>query len=68
MIEKTILSHLIFTEPYARKVLPFLRDDYFQNQADRTVYKLINSYVEQYNNTPTKEVLQIELKNKEGIS
>ena len=68
MIEKTILSHLIFNEPFARKVLPFLKDEYFQNIPDRTVYKLISEYVNKYNGTPTREVLQLELKNKDGIS
>lgn len=68
MIEKTILSHLVFNEAFARKTLPFLKDEYFHNQTDKTVYKLINDYVLKYNNTPTKEVLHIELKNKEGMS
>jgi replicative DNA helicase len=68
MIEQSILSHLLFNEAFARKVLPFLKVDYFQNQHDKVVYSLINEYVEKYNNTPTKEVLYIELKNKEGLS
>ena len=68
MIEKTILSHLVFNEAFARKTLPFLKDEYFHNQTDKTVYKLINDYVIKYNNTPTKEVLHIELKNREGMS
>jgi len=68
MIEKTILSHLIFNEAFARKALPFLRDDYFQNQPDKVVYKLISDYVQKYNNTPTKEVLFLELNNKDGLS
>ena len=68
MIEKTILSHLIFNEPYARKCLPFLRDEYFQNQPDKVVYKLISDYVQKYNNTPTREVLFLELNNKDGLS
>ena len=68
MIEKTILSHLIFNEPYARKCLPFLKDEYFQNQPDKVVYKLISDYVQKYNNPPTKEVLFLELNNKDGLS
>jgi hypothetical protein len=68
LIEKTIISHLIFNEAFARKTLPFLKDEYFHNQTEKTVYKLINNYVLKYNNTPTKEVLHIELKNKEGMS
>lgn len=68
MIEKTILSHLVYNEAFARKVLPFLRDEYFQNQPDKVVYKLISDYVQKYNNTPTKEVLFLELNNKDGLS
>ena len=68
MIEQSILSHLIFNEAFARKVIPFLKAEYFQNQHDKVVYGLINEYVEKYNNTPTKEVLYIELKNKDGLS
>lgn len=68
MIEKTILSYLIYNEVFARKVLPFLKDEYFQNQPDKVVYKLISDYVQKYNNTPTKEVLFLELNNKEGLS
>jgi replicative DNA helicase len=68
MIEKTIISHLIFNEAFARKTLPFLKDEYFHNQHEKTVYKLIDTYVKKYNSTPTKEVLHIELKNREGLS
>lgn len=68
MIEKTILSHLVFNEVFARKSLPFLKDEYFQNLSDKVVYSLINQYVNKYNSTPTKEVLFLELNNKDGLS
>ena len=68
MIEKTILSHLIFNEAFARKTLPFLKEEYFQTQHDKTIYNLINEYVNKYNSTPTKEVLFLELNNKDGMS
>ena len=68
MIEKTILSHLIFNEAFARKTLPFLKDEYFQHQHDKVVYKLIQDYVTKYNSTPTKEVLFLELNNKDGLN
>ena len=67
-IESAILSHLIFNEAFARKTLPFLKDDYFHNQHEKTVYKLVDAYVKKYNSPPTKEVLHIELNNKDGLS
>ncbi|CAB5220613.1 DnaB Replicative DNA helicase [uncultured Caudovirales phage] len=67
-IESAILSHLIFNEAFARKTLPFLKDEYFHNQHEKTVYKLVDAYVKKYNSPPTKEVLHIELNNKDGLS
>ena len=66
--EHTILSHLLFNEAFARKTLPFLKDEYFHNQSDKVVYQLIKEYVDKYNNVPTKEVMYIELKNKDGLA
>ena len=68
MIEQTILSHLVFNEAFARKVLPFLKPEYFHNHNDRAVFGLIDDYVKKYNNTPSKEVLHIELGNTDKLS
>ena len=53
---------------FARKALPFLKDEYFQNLSDKVVYSLINEYVNKYNSTPTKEVLFLELNNRDGLN
>lgn len=64
-MEKSILSHLVYNEKYGRKVLPFLKEEYFPEESDRVLFGLISSYVTQYNAFPTKEALFIELGNKE---
>ena len=61
-IEKTILSNLIFSEEYCRKILPFLKEDYFSG-SEKVLFNLIGRHVEKYNSLPTKEVLNIELDN-----
>ena len=68
MIEKTILSHLIYNEPFARKVLPFLKDEYFNASSEKVVYGIIRDYIDKYNSTPTKEVLALELSNMDGMN
>ena len=68
MIEQTILSHLVYNEAFARKTLPFLKAEYFHNMHDKVVFNLIDDYVKNYNNTPTKEVLLIELNKADGLS
>jgi replicative DNA helicase len=68
MFEKVIFDNLMFNEEYARKVIPFLKVEYFHNNDDKIVFKLIDDYVKKYNAFPTKEALYIDLSNKENIS
>ena len=59
--ETAILKNLLQNEEYTRKVLPFLKTDYFTENADKTVYNKIHDFVVKYNNLPSKEALVIEL-------
>lgn len=68
MIEQTILSHLAFNEEYARKVLPFLKEEYFVDPAHKLSFKLINGYIDKYNSMPSREALLIELGNASGLN
>lgn len=68
MIEQTIFANLIHNEEYARKVLPFLRKDYFQSRTDQTLYGLISSFVDKYNNMPTQAALLVEANNIETLT
>ena len=60
-IEFLILKCLINNEDYSRKVLPFIKSEYFEDNSEKTVFLEIQSFMEQYNKLPTKEVLYIEL-------
>lgn len=62
-MEKTVLSHLIFNEKYGRKVLPYIKSEYFQDKAQKALFELIENYVKKYNSFPTKETLFIDLSN-----
>lgn len=68
MIEEVILSNLAHNEEYARKVLPFLREEYFGDGSHRLTYKLMSEYINKYNGLPSKEALMIELTNTSGLS
>lgn len=60
-LENLIFKNLLKTEPYLRKVLPFLKPDYFQDQSDRLLFSLIHDFVEKYNTAPTTDALIIEV-------
>jgi len=60
-IEKTILKNLLKNEEYARKVLPFLKEEYFTNQSDKILFKEINDFILKYNVVPSFDALTIEV-------
>ena len=66
MIDRYILTTLIDNEPYTRKVLPFLKSEYFSFKEDQLIYKLVNEYFEKYNTVPDRAALSIELQNVSG--
>ena len=67
-IERTTLSNLVYNEPYARKVLPFIKPEYFSDRHERVVFEEINLFMEKYGNQPTKEALSIELDNRKDLN
>lgn len=60
-IEDAIFSNLLHNENYARKVIPFIKESYFQEQTDRTLFNLIDTFVGKYNKFPTRESLIVDL-------
>ena len=67
-IEKTALRNLIHNEDYTRKVLPFLKSEYFQDRSERVVFSEIQKFISQYNKRPTKETLQIDLNKRKDLN
>ena len=58
-LEQTILKNLIYNEDFTRKVLPFMRADYFGDNIEKVVFKEIFEFVNKYKNLPTHESLVI---------
>ena len=64
IVETTILGNLLQNEEYTRKVLPFLKNDYFSRNPEKIIYGTVSDFVTKYNSLPTKEALSIELQEK----
>ena len=67
-IEKTILANLIHNEQYTRKVLPFIKGDYFSDRTERTVFEEIQKFVDKYNDLPNKNALEVELDSRKDLN
>ena len=58
-MEKTILASLVQDEEFTRKVLPFLKEEYFSDRVERKVFREIQEFVGKYNSLPTRDALSI---------
>lgn len=59
-LEQTILRNLLGNEEYTRKVVPFLKSEYFDG-AHRKIFHQIGTYIKKYNKLPGKEALKIQI-------
>lgn len=58
-LELSILKNLIYNEEYTRKVLPFLKDDYFTDSTEKNVFNEVKGFIDKYETLPTHEALVI---------
>ena len=67
-IEFLILKNLIHNEDFMRKVVPFVKLEYFEDSNQRIVYEEIFNFVAEYNEDPTKEILNIEVQKRKDLN
>jgi replicative DNA helicase len=58
-LETTILKNLIFNDDYARKILPFIKSEYFTDNTEKILFEEVNEYINHYKHLPTYESLVI---------
>ena len=67
-IEFLVLKNLVHNEEYLRKVLPFLKEEYFEDTKYKVIFDEISSFVTEYNEVPTREILSIEVEKRKDIN
>jgi replicative DNA helicase len=67
-IEQKILTNLIHDEQYCRKVIPFIKKEYFSDKKEAIIAQEIVSFFTKYNKPASKEVLQIEVSNRKDLT
>ena len=66
-LEQTILRNLLTDESYMRKVLPFIKPDYFEG-IYRILFREAGKFVAKYNKLPNAEAFKIELDNADKLN
>ena len=59
MLDTIILVNLVRNEKYVRKVLPFIKEEYFSDNEHSYAFRQIAEYIEKYNTTPTLEAMSV---------
>jgi replicative DNA helicase len=67
-IETVILQNLANDDEYMRKVIPFLKRDYFLDNSDKIIYDKIKDFIDQYNAIPSKDALVISVQNDKSLN
>lgn len=66
-ITQTILSNLIHNETYSRKVIPFIKLEYFTDHYEKVISQEIINFYEQYNSAITLDILAIQISNRSEL-
>ena len=67
-LEITLLKNLIHNDEYARKVIPFIKLEYFEMRSEMILCQEIIDFIAKYNKCPTQEILDIEIQNRDDLT
>lgn len=66
--ELVLLEALLFREDFYKKVIPFIKIEYFHRKPIQMVYTCIHDFVMRYNACPSKDAMSICLEKHKGVS
>jgi len=67
-VELLVLRSLLYNEDYARKVVPFIKGDYFEQPSQKIVFEEVSEFITEYDELPSKEALYIEVEKREDVN
>ena len=67
-IETTVLRNMFSNEPFFRKVVPYVKPDYFEQHHEKVIYEEIWDFASKYNMPPTTEIIVISLQGRKDLS
>ena len=67
-IETTILKNLIYNEEYSRKVIPFIKPEYFELRSEKVIFEEVTNFIVKYGSAITVEALNIETENRTDLT
>ena len=66
--EKLILENLLYNEDYARRVVPYIEEQYFQDRLSKEIFSVMKNFIVEYRSLPSEEAIKIELTKKNTLT
>ena len=67
-IEHSILKNLISNEDYTRKVLPFLKEEYFEDETQKVIFQECREFISKYDSRISYEALSVGVQNRTDLT
>ena len=67
-LELTILRGIVHNEEFTRKILPYVKEEYFETSIGRTLYATFKEFFVQYDSCPTRDAVAIQLEGVSGLN
>lgn len=68
MLEQTILSNLVYNDEYCRKVIPYIKEEYFDDVSAKKIFSTFSDYVAEYKEPPSIEALKVMLDDRKDLN
>lgn len=66
--EKLILGHLVYNDVYTRKVIPYIKQEYFEHKEHKLLFEVLKDYIVKFASNPTNEVLKTKIEGMSNLS
>jgi replicative DNA helicase len=67
-MEHIILEQLLENHAFSKRVIPYIEHDYFDDFEDKTIFRVIRSYVGKYHKPPTYNVVRVAISKSDNFS
>ena len=67
-VEILVIKNLLYNEEFSRKVIPFIKPEYFQDRSNSILFEEISSFIVKYDELPSKEAVTIEIENRSDLN
>lgn len=67
-ISNTVLESLVSNDDFVISALPYIKEEYFEDSWQRSMFRTIKEYIEKHHNRPDQDVILIDIEKQKGVT